>query len=712
MVLIRLRGYNTGAQEYLEEGVKEGREHSRDELDERVILYGDLDLTRMLYERIPDHSQERYLSYTMSFKEDHVPYETYFSAVTEFKQFLLCAYKEHEINFYAEAHLPKIKQLTDRKTGELIDRKPHVHIIIPRKNLYNGNEANPGGMHDVVEKYMEAFQEYFNQKYNLASPRDNVRFDPTDSSSVLARYKGDDFYSKNREFKQGLVKQIVELDVRSRADFYSLVSKHGETRIRNEGKESEYIAVKLPGDDKFTNLKETIFQDGFIVNRELKKPPLDKKVIRQRLLEWPKVAKEIKYIHKATPAFRKLYFNSTEERKAVLLDQREQNFYQTHGEHNGGLHTSKRSRDSERGVAETRRERVSGVASGLQDVPVRALADDRQVDQQGVGALLLSPDARLHVGASEHRRDSGLRTPLRDRGRGTERRPDRAASLPAGATRLSTRATSSGAAGNRSLIPPYARNLERSATVADVEIHSVTLSGSTTSSSSPGQASGKPRSKRAKAVANSTIPLYARSKHRVATVQDIQSNSTRLFGPSDRPYEAAQARAGPVDSAVTEKAADSSPRPRRRSKSNRSKSAIPLYARNQQKVASVADIEKHSRRLFAVLTQSGKPPQVFKTQISKPILIPRPTSTVAASLSRSLEQSQLLPAQRKAIRRVDTKFFELRRFVYSDARLTRQDKAQLFSVLVFERLKAREAIKHPIAGGQGIARRQQAGSRQ
>lgn len=179
----------------------------------------------------------------MAFKEDHISYDTLLDVTTDAR-----SYKEHEINFYAEAHLPKIKQIRDKKTGEMIDRKPHIHIIIPRKNLYNGNEANLAGMHQGTEKYMEAFQEYINPKYNLASPRDHIRFDPKDSASVLSRYKGDDFYGKNREFKQELVKQIVSQNILSRAAFYELVASYGETRNRNEGKENEYIAVKLPGE--------------------------------------------------------------------------------------------------------------------------------------------------------------------------------------------------------------------------------------------------------------------------------------------------------------------------------------------------------------------------------------------------------------------------------------------------------------------------------
>ncbi|MEM5406275.1 hypothetical protein [Paraburkholderia unamae] len=43
-MLIRIKGHVAGVKEYLETGQKQGRELGRDELDERVILAGDLDL--------------------------------------------------------------------------------------------------------------------------------------------------------------------------------------------------------------------------------------------------------------------------------------------------------------------------------------------------------------------------------------------------------------------------------------------------------------------------------------------------------------------------------------------------------------------------------------------------------------------------------------------------------------------------------------------
>lgn len=44
----------------------------------------------------------------------------------------------------------------------MIERKPHVHVIVPRINLLSGNEANPVGIYLNYEKHFEAFQEYLN----------------------------------------------------------------------------------------------------------------------------------------------------------------------------------------------------------------------------------------------------------------------------------------------------------------------------------------------------------------------------------------------------------------------------------------------------------------------------------------------------------------------------------------------------------------------
>ena len=677
-MLIRVSGYNTGAQEYLEQGNKSGREFTRDELDHRLIIEGQLSVTRAIYESIPDHGQDRYLTFTLSFKEDTVSPELLKAVTTDFKNFFMHAYKPEEFNLYAEAHLPKMKTVTDRKTGDVIERKPHIHIIIPRINLLSGNEANPVDVYKNHEKYFEAFQEHINQKYGLSSPRENVRADITDAASVLSRYKGDDFYGKNRQFKQDLVKQVIERGVTSRADFYALVAEHGETRIRNEGKDTEYISVKLPGDAKGTNLKDTIFQDDFIVRRELKKPPLEASVIHERLLAWPQRAREIKYVNKATPKFRKQYSQASPEERVRLLAERETNFYRAHGEDYETVHTGQRQRDHQRSPAETTGRRIAASADGVQDLSVSDVADHRQAGsaRSRDGAVLLPSDAHVHLGQSQPGGDSGLRPPVPGGGRGrrngstTER--GRGGSGPAAVSQEATgTATPAGATGRRRT------------------------------------GAGKPRNARVRA--GRVVPPYAKNPHRVATIADIEARGRQLFDPLKRRsdnalvfYRSPSVTSMPkaATTTTTHGRSTAGRRPRTSGKSRpprqwRPGSVVPPYAKNPHRVATVADIEQRARMLFDPLKRPADKALVFKRASIKALTVNRQASTVAAYFTREAQHNQIAPAHRRAIRRIDQQYFALRRAVFSDQRLTRQDKAQLVSVLTFERLKAREQFHNP-----------------
>lgn len=586
-MLIRASGYNDGAKEYLEEGQKAGRSLSRDELDERVILYGDLDLTEMIYQSIPNKGQDRYLTFTMSFREDEVSPDTLFDIAEEFRQFMMYAYRSDEYNFYAEAHIPKIKTIEDKRTGELVDRKPHIHVIIPRKNLLSGKEANPIGVYEYNVKYFEAFQEYINQKYELSSPREHVRIDPQNAASVLSRYKGDDFYGKNREFKQSLVKQIIDDGITTRAQFYQLVAGHGETRIRNEGKPNEYIAVKLGGDAKFTNLKETIYQDDFIVYRKLAKPPLEPHLIQQRLTAWPKRAKELKYVYKEGQTFRDHYKAASPEEQILILQNAEQNFYNEYGEpYDLKLHAPEWQTDPERSPAQTGAGRAESPADRVQDMPGGALAADREARDSGQAerSELLSSDAHVRLGQQDEGGDPGLRPAVRAgggrRSETGEREgvPRRSTSVPSregeafdssststatsGGTSRGGRHGPAGRAKRRSrrtVVPPHARNPNRVATVGDIEARAEQLfrepnettdplsirlkgrpdqhqqappvpAGQTSRTGRPGRKS--PPGTRTKGRYSRTVPPYARNPHRVATIGDIQARAERLFRES------------------------------------------------------------------------------------------------------------------------------------------------------------------------------------
>lgn len=676
-MLIRVSGYNAGVKEYLEEGVKNGRDYTRDELDERVVLEGDLNLTEQIYRLIPDKGQNRYTTFTLSFREDEIPTEMLQEITKELRDFIMYAYEEEEYNFYAEAHIPKIKSVYDKRTGEKIERKPHIHVVIPKINLLSGKVSDVIGDPSYTEKYLEAFQEYINQKYGLVSPRDHVRVNPTNAADVLSRYKGDDFRGKNREFKQELVKQIIEDDIRTREGFYSAVSEFGETKIRNQGKENEYIAVKLPGDEKFTNLKETIFNDNFITERKLSRPPLAKHVITERLQEWPLRSKEIKYIAKEGKKFRENYYREPDPvKKMEILSEQQYQFYENYG---GAyeLHPAERSGNRERGVAETGGRESARPANRVQSLSGGNVATDRDT-RKATGALFLPGNARVHLEWPESGGDSGLRPDLYGGSTGgretAEERAEAAGESDEGGEK-DTGANREGGTGEEAGSPETGKETG---------------------------GSGKTGKVRQKAGRNQAAEGTGRSGQN-------REGAPQVAGQADYSEPAKTAGRYPDDDPGTREefryttipelgGRDATFGVRNGYGAGNRQLGIPAYARRPGKSGTVADVSRNTQRLFSDSVQT--PRRQSQARLIKRIMPrkPRNASYVAACLERRQHQNTLSGEQRRAIYRVDQKYYETRRLIISDRRLSNKDKTQLLAVLVFERFKAHQQLNGP--GGQ------------
>jgi hypothetical protein len=353
-MLIRIRGGSEGIADYLENGQKQGREYSRDELDERVILAGDLELTDTLINGM-NKEGERYLHITLAFKEDEIPPETLKGLTDDFKSFALTAFESDEYHYYAEAHLPKIKSYAHRKTGEFIERKPHIHIVIPQQNLLSGQNLNPFGKVEQQTFFIDAFQEHTNAKYGLASPKDNRRIEFTDASEMISRYKGDVFQGHAKELKARILSDVLEQNISDYDRFKTLLAEHGEMRSRNAGSEREYLNVKPAGYAKGVNLKDYVFSREFIEKPEAEKQRFLSEESRQLpqayespnsqparaaeskytdlLTEWRAVrAAEIKYLNSGNRKLYAAYKEAEPEQKKALLAERAERFYQKHRE--------------------------------------------------------------------------------------------------------------------------------------------------------------------------------------------------------------------------------------------------------------------------------------------------------------------------------------------------------------------------------------------
>ncbi|HFZ6116328.1 TPA: LPD7 domain-containing protein, partial [Escherichia coli] len=323
-MIVRYGGGNDGIVDYLINGRKAERQYTRDELDHRVVLDGDLQTTDKIIDSIENKSQERYLHITLSFHESHVSNEVLKAVVDDYKKLLMNAYHPDEYSFYAEAHLPKIRHIQDNSTGELVERKPHIHIVIPKVNLITEKFLNPVG--DVTKGHtieqLDAIQEFINNKYNLDSPKDYPRKD-ADYGKIISRVKGDLYKEHHSELKGELLSRIENEKIENYSVFKDIVAEYGELRIRNAGKTNEYLAVKLPGDKKYTNLKSPLFRQNYIETRTLTLEKPTHKEIEKRLNTWlNKTSHEIKHIFNQAEKTRELYKTLSPSQQIDFLQER------------------------------------------------------------------------------------------------------------------------------------------------------------------------------------------------------------------------------------------------------------------------------------------------------------------------------------------------------------------------------------------------------
>lgn len=445
-MLIRITGGSEGIAEYLVNGQKQDRELSRDELDERVILDGDLELTDTIIKGM-EKEGERYLHITIAFKEDALDIEILQSIASDFKQFAMSACDSDEFNYYAEAHLPKIKSYINRQTGELIERKPHIHIVIPEKNLLSGQNLNPFGRVEKQVKFLEAFQEHTNSKHGLASPKDNRRTEFTSESEIISRYKGDLFQGKTKELKERILSDVLDRKINDYDSFKTLLAEHGATRSRNPGKAEEYQNIKPADQAKGVNLKDYVFSREFIEKPEAEKRRflseegrmkyesqqagrVSAPELATRLQEWHEVrAPELKYINSGSRKLYAAYRNAERDDKRAILAERAERFYTKHQASRapGTFKTSNQKElrnerpDYEQGT--TDQERAGHRAAALhqsdleksrREAPpgnvasVRNLSSVGMVQHQRSTQVLLQPNAPDRVGG-ERSADSEMR---------------------------------------------------------------------------------------------------------------------------------------------------------------------------------------------------------------------------------------------------------------------------------------------------------------
>lgn len=306
-MIIEVGGGKGGFKEYLETGQKKGRELHRDALDQRIPLFGDLNVFE-LATSAHGSGGHTYDHLTLSFSENNISDELLEVAVREFRDHALAGWAEeerHRIAFYAEAHRPKILSYTNSETSETVDRLVHIHIGMGRHDLVTGKATEPlGYLGEEADnlKYIDAFQESFNARHGLSSPKDNPKITPENAVDVLARYTGQKpdelgtFNEKKAALEITLQKEILVRDITTWAGFEKLLAEHGEVTKMHEGRFDECYRIKPNGSGRAMRLKGVFFGRQFIERPTAEKLAVVQSKARVAYLEQMRPRKEPAYV--------------------------------------------------------------------------------------------------------------------------------------------------------------------------------------------------------------------------------------------------------------------------------------------------------------------------------------------------------------------------------------------------------------------------------
>ncbi|WP_103596510.1 aminotransferase [Campylobacter concisus] len=246
-MIVKISKGEKGIADYLKTGKKRDSKLTRDEKDDRLILAGNLDLIEMSekHQSNKKNKKHNYYHISLSFtsEEWNKLYES--GNIDEFiMDFLRLTFPNHgidELLFYAEAHLPIIKEepyiprpegaLENRvlnkkhKNGEPLKREPHIHLIVSFENMKFTHSVKTGGviytkgaakqqvkaiMAKSAEKFKRVVNDILSNKYGL----NNIEPLSIDEDQLKKQYES--FKSAAQKVKKGKEKDTqmkIETDV-------------------------------------------------------------------------------------------------------------------------------------------------------------------------------------------------------------------------------------------------------------------------------------------------------------------------------------------------------------------------------------------------------------------------------------------------------------------------------------------------------------------
>ena len=203
-MIVKISKGEKGIADYLKTGKKRDSKLTRDEKDDRLPLAGNLDLIEMSEKHQIKKKNKKYNYYHISLSFTSEEWSRLYESGNIddlIMDFLKLTFPNHDIDellFYAEAHLPIIKEepyiprpegvLENRvlnkkhKNGEPLKREPHIHLIVSFENMKFTHSVKTGGaiyakgaskqqakaiMAKSVEKFKRVVNDILSNKYGL-----------------------------------------------------------------------------------------------------------------------------------------------------------------------------------------------------------------------------------------------------------------------------------------------------------------------------------------------------------------------------------------------------------------------------------------------------------------------------------------------------------------------------------------------------------------
>ena len=246
-MIVKISKGEKGVADYLKTGKKRDSKLTRDEKDDRLPLAGNLDLIEMSEKHQSKKKNKKYNYYHISLSFTSEEWSRLYESgnIDEFiMDFLKLTFPNHDIDellFYAEAHLPIIKEepyiprpegaLENRtlnkkhKNGEPLKREPHIHLIVSFENMKFTHSVKTGGaiytkgaskqqakavMAKSVEKFKRVVNDILSNKYGL----NNIEPLGMDEDQLEKQYES--FKSAAQKVRKGKEKDTqkkIERDV-------------------------------------------------------------------------------------------------------------------------------------------------------------------------------------------------------------------------------------------------------------------------------------------------------------------------------------------------------------------------------------------------------------------------------------------------------------------------------------------------------------------